>query len=83
MAKKDKSARKKFRTQIVSRLESTFSDLQNSLGKTRFKRNIKKAAKALITDFKDVSPKTNKQAKKARAPRKTTKLAVPEISQIV
>lgn len=81
MAKKEKSARKKLKMQVISRLESSFSDLEGSLGKTRFKKNIKKAAKALMQDLKQTAPKPAKQAKKP-TPAKKPKVVAPEISEI-
>jgi hypothetical protein len=52
MSKVKKIIKKTMRQQISARLESTFGDLQQALGKTKFKRNIKKASKALAEDLK-------------------------------
>jgi hypothetical protein len=52
MSKITKTIKKTMRRQIESRLEASFGDLQQALGKTKFRRNIKRASKVLIADLK-------------------------------
>ena len=52
MAKKQ--SKKIIRTKISNRLVQTFGDLESVLGKKKFRRNIKKASKALALQVKDL-----------------------------
>ncbi len=54
MSKSSKAFKKNLRKSIISRLESTFGDLQQGLGKNKFRRTIKKAGKVLAADLKKV-----------------------------
>lgn len=69
MAITKKTTRKDIRLQLAKRLEETFSDLQEKLGKSRFKRNIKKASKALAASLKEKPSNTGK--KKIKDSKKT------------
>lgn len=63
-----KKSKKIIRTAISNRLRNTFGDLQETLGKRKFKRNIKKASKALATKLKEFGPedKSKQQAVKIK-----------------
>lgn len=56
MSKFSKSLRKTVRKDIKARLEATFGDLQQVLGKSKFKRKIKKVSKLLAADVKPLKP---------------------------
>jgi len=53
-----KQTKKVIRTSISNRLVQTFGDLESVLGKKKFRRNIKKASKALAMQVKDLEPES-------------------------
>lgn len=61
-AKTPAISKKKIRLHISEVLENTFSDLQQVIGKARFRRNIKKASKALSANLKDIPGASSKLA---------------------
>ncbi len=64
MSKAKKTFKKTMHQQVSDRMEATFSDLQESLGKATFKKNIKKASKALIAEMKKTKDDKVKKVKK-------------------
>jgi hypothetical protein len=61
MSSKQKNSLKE---KITETLTATFSGLQNEMPPKKFKRNVKKASKALIAGFKIASPKKLNEKKK-------------------
>lgn len=64
MAKSKRSTKKILRNHIARTLVEVFNDFEQQLGKRKFRRNIKKASKALLTDLKPVSNKQRPSSKK-------------------
>ena len=61
MAKKIKNkAKKELRTYIIQTLEKTFGKLREGMSEKKFNRNIKKAGKLMVVDFRFDKPKKNK-----------------------
>jgi hypothetical protein len=54
MSSKQKNTLKE---KVTETLTTTFSGLQNEMSPKKFKRNIKKASKALLAGFKNAQPK--------------------------
>ena len=64
MANSKKTSKKTIKSQLTERMEKTFSDLAQPLGKTKFRRNIKKAVKALSQNLKEIEETASKKLKK-------------------
>lgn len=52
MANNNKMPKKEIRRKIAKELENVFRDLEDTLGRSKFRSNIKKASKALTTNLK-------------------------------
>lgn len=79
MANSKKISKKTIKSQLTERMEKAFSDLAQPLGKTKFRRNIKKAVKALSQNLKEIEETTSKKVKKV-AVEKVGKNLKPENS---
>ncbi len=70
---KSKKIRKTVRNTVSNRLKETFKDFQEILGEAKFKRNIKKASKAMAKEVKGLKNDSG-EAKKKPAPSKVKKV---------
>lgn len=64
MAKKSATPKKEIRSKIASKLQETFADLEKKVGKNSFRKNIKKASKALVRNLKETAPARPARQKK-------------------
>jgi hypothetical protein len=69
MSVSQKLSKKVLRNQVAETLISTFEGLKDNVSPKKFKRNIKKASKVLLTGVKP--PSKRKSAKKIKAPVKS------------
>lgn len=69
MSVSQKLSKKDLRNQVAETLISTFEGLKDAVSQKKFKRNIKKASKALLTGVKP--PVKQKSAKKIKIPVKS------------
>lgn len=64
MAKEKKAnPKKEIHAYVVETLEKTFDRVKEGMSEKKFKRNIKKAGKLIMADFKIVKQKATKAAK--------------------
>ncbi|HTE32046.1 MAG TPA: hypothetical protein VK666_16810 [Chryseolinea sp.] len=70
---KSKKTRKTVRNTVSNRLRETFKDFQEILGEAKFKRNIKKASKAMAKEVKGLT-KGSDEVKKKAVPSKVKKV---------
>lgn len=70
---KSKKARKSVRNTVSNRLKETFKDFKEILGDEKFKRNIRKASKAMAKQVKSVK-KGSDEVKKKAMPSKVKKV---------
>jgi hypothetical protein len=69
MSVSQKLSKKDLRNQVAETLISTFEGLKDTVSPKKFRRNIKKAVKALLTGVKP--PSKRKSAKKIKEPVKS------------
>jgi signal recognition particle GTPase len=68
MSLSKKLSKKDLRNQVAETLISTFEGLKDNVSPKKFRRNIKKASKALLTGVRP--PAKKKSTKKIKAPAK-------------
>jgi hypothetical protein len=54
MSKASKTFKKKVRKDVMTRLASTLGDLEQAVGKNKFRKNLKKASKLLTADVRKI-----------------------------
>lgn len=73
MSVSQKLSKKDLRNQVAQTLISTFEGLKDAVSQKKFKRNIKKASKALLTGVKP--PAKKKSSKKTKPPVKSQEVS--------
>ena len=72
-----KKLKKDLQLKVVDTLLNTFGELKNEISPRKFKRNVRKASKALLAGLK-ISPKKESRVKKA-----TPKKVAPKKKAVV